>query len=79
MSQDSVEVVRTPLRLRERPRRPLDQRLLVRFPRLAVVSAQLLNRLSPRSRLRRAVLSRASVLAIEDVNRGEYDLALVSN
>jgi ketosteroid isomerase-like protein len=78
MSQDSVEVVRTPLRLRERPSRPLDQRLLVRFPRLAVVSAQLLNRLSPRSRLRRAVLSRASVLAIEDVNRGEYDLALVS-
>jgi hypothetical protein len=79
MSQENVEVVRTPLRLRERSSRPLDQRLVLRFPRLGVVSVQLLTRLSPRSRLRRAALSRASVLAIEDFNRGEYELALVSH
>ena len=78
MSQENVEVVRMPLRVRERSSAPLDQRLVLRFPRVAVLSAQLLDRLSPRSRLRRAAFSRATVLAIEGFNRGEYDMALVA-
>ena len=38
MSQENVEFVRKPLRVRERSSRTLDQRLSLRFPRLAAAS-----------------------------------------
>ena len=69
MSQENVEVVRIPLRDRERSRRALDERLSLRFPRLADANARMISRLPPRSRLRQAVLRRATELSVEAYNR----------
>jgi ketosteroid isomerase-like protein len=77
MSQENVKVVRSPLRVRERSNRTLDQRLAIRFPRLAAANARMLSRLSPSSRLRRAVLTRSVQLASEAYNRRDLD-AVVS-
>jgi ketosteroid isomerase-like protein len=73
MSQQNVEVVRKPLRVRERSRRTLDQRLFLRFPRLAAVNARLIGRLPPRSRLRQAVVWRTARLGLEAYNRRDMD------
>jgi ketosteroid isomerase-like protein len=68
-----VEVVRQPLRARERSQRTLDQRLYLRFPGLASASARRLAKLPPTSHLRRAALRRASRLALEAYNRRDMD------
>lgn len=73
MSRESVEVVRKPLQVRERSRRTLDQRLFLRFPRLAAASFRLITSLPPGSRLRRAALWRAARLGIEAYNRRDMD------
>ena len=73
MSQENVEVVRMPLRARERSSRTLDQRLFLRFPWLGITSAQVLTRLPPRSRLRQAALRRSVRLASEAYNRRDLD------
>jgi ketosteroid isomerase-like protein len=69
MSQENVEIVRKPLRVRERSRRTLDQRLSLRFPRLAAANSRRIARLPPTSRLRQAALWRAARLALEAYNR----------
>jgi ketosteroid isomerase-like protein len=74
MSQENIQVVRKPLRVRERSRRTLDQRLALRFPRLAAASGRLLlGRLPPRSRLRQLALWRAARLGLEAYNRRDMD------
>jgi ketosteroid isomerase-like protein len=73
MSPENVQFVRRPLRVRERSRRTLDQRLLLRFPRLSAASLRLVAKLPPRSRLRQAVLWRAARLALEAYNRRDMD------
>lgn len=78
MSQENVEFVRKPLRVRERSRRTLDQRLNLRLPRLAAAQARLVGRLPLRSRLRQAALGRGARLAAEAVNRGDLDAYLLS-
>jgi ketosteroid isomerase-like protein len=72
-----VEVVRKPVRVRERSSSTLDQRLLLRFPRLAVAYLRLLGRLPPGSRLRQAALWRGIRLAVEAFNRRDLDAVLV--
>ena len=74
MSQGNVEVVRKPLRVRERSRRTLDQRLALRFPGLFAASARLIGHLPPRWRPRQVFLWRAWRLALEAYNR--RDLAV---
>ncbi len=73
MSQENVEIVRKPLRVRERSRRTLDQRLSLRFPRLAAAYVRLIAGLPPRSRLRQAALWRAARLGLEAYNRRDMD------
>jgi ketosteroid isomerase-like protein len=73
MSQENVEVVRKPLRVRERSRRTLDQRLFLRFPRLSAASTRLLFKLPPGSRFRQAALWRAARLGLEAYNRRDMD------
>jgi ketosteroid isomerase-like protein len=68
-----VEIVRKPLRVRERSNRTLDQRLYLRFPRLAAVSFRLITRLPPSSWLRQATLWRAARLGLEAYNRRDMD------
>ena len=81
MSQENVEVVRKPLRVRERSRRALDERLLVRFPRLAAAYvprvARLIDRLPPSSRLRQAMVWRSMRGTMEAWNRRDLDVALL--
>jgi len=74
----NVEIVRKPLHATGRMRRTLDQRLVLRFPRLAGVQARLIGRLPPGSRLRQAVLWRGAQLGIDAYNRRDLR-AVVAN
>ena len=73
MQQETVEIVRKPLRVRERSSRTLDQRLSLRFPRLAAANLRRITKLPPTSRLRQAALWRAARLALEAYNRRDMD------
>jgi hypothetical protein len=68
-----------PLPVRGSSGRTFDQRLLLRFPWLAVMSLRLLDRLPPTSRLRQNVLRRAGRLGIEAFNRRDFDVARVGH
>jgi hypothetical protein len=57
-----------------RQRRTLDERLLVRFPRLARAVGRGFSRLSTHSRLRRAGLVRLASQASSAVNRRDFDV-----
>ena len=77
MSQENVEVVRKPLRVRKQSSRPLDQRLALRFPRLSNAYGRfILNRLPPTSRVRQAAVWRSSRLGMEAFNRRDLDAAV---
>jgi ketosteroid isomerase-like protein len=78
MSEENVEFVRKPVRLGVRSGRTLDQRLALRFPRLAAAYARLIGRLPPRSRLRQAALWRGVRLGVEAFNRRDHDAALAA-
>jgi ketosteroid isomerase-like protein len=73
----SDQIVRKPLRARERSSRTLDQRLMLRFPRLAAASFRLIGKLPPRSRVRQAALWRAIQLAVEAYNRRDLDVVAI--
>ena len=77
MSQENVEIVRKPLRVRDPSSRPLDQRLALRFPRLSnTYSRFILDRLPPTSRLRQVAVWRSSRLGMEAFNRRDIDAAV---
>jgi ketosteroid isomerase-like protein len=78
MSEEHAEVVRKPLRVRERSSRTLDQRLAIRFPKYPRIVSRLVSRLPPRSRLRQAALWRTSRLGIEAFNRQDFEAVLVN-
>jgi hypothetical protein len=73
----SVEIVRQPLRVREPSSRTLDQRLSLRFPRVAAANTRFIGKLSPSSRLRQAALRRAVQLASEAYNRRDLDAVVI--
>jgi hypothetical protein len=77
MSQENVEAVRKPLSARERSSRTLDQRLFLRFPRLAAATFRLIIKLPPGSRLRQAALWRAARLGVEAYNRRDLDAVAI--
>ncbi len=77
MSQENVEIVRKPLGARERSSRTLDQRLLLRFPRLAAAYLRLIDKLPPGSRLRQAAVWRGVRLGLEAYNRRDLDAAVI--
>jgi ketosteroid isomerase-like protein len=79
MSDENIEVVRKPLRVGEGSSRPLDQRLTLRFPRLADAYTRfIIARLPPTSRFRQAAVWRATRLGMEAFNRRDVEAA-VSN
>jgi hypothetical protein len=73
MPQQNMTVVRKPLEAREHSSRTLDQRLFIRFPRLAAASLRRVTKLPPGSRLRQAAVWRAARLAVEAYNRRDMD------
>ena len=77
MSQENVEIVRKPLGVRERSRRTLDERLSLRFPRLAAAFLGRIGKLPPGSRLRQAALWRGVRLSVEAYNRRDLDAVVI--
>src|SRR4051794_518815 len=77
MSQQNVEIVRKPLRARKRLSRTLDQRLSLRFPRLAAACLRRVGKLPPRSRLRQAALVRGAQLGLEAYNRRDLEAVVI--
>jgi ketosteroid isomerase-like protein len=75
MSSD--QIVRKPLQARERSGRTLDQRLSLRFPRLAAANARMIGKLAPSSRLRQSALRRAAQLGMAAYNRRDLDAVVI--
>jgi ketosteroid isomerase-like protein len=75
MSSD--QIVRKPLRVSERSRRTLDQRLSLRFPRLAAAYLRRIGKMPPGSRLRQATLWRDVRLGVEAYNRRDLDAVAI--
>jgi ketosteroid isomerase-like protein len=73
----SGQIVRKPLRVRERSSRTLDQRLSLRFPRLAAAYLRLIGKMPPGSRLRQATLWRGVRLGVEAYNRRDLDAVVI--
>ncbi len=78
MPKETLEPVRQRLSLREQSGRTLDQRLAVRFPWFLDLWSQLIARLPPTSRLRRALLSRAVEIGLDAYNRGDLEVVLLA-
>jgi ketosteroid isomerase-like protein len=76
-AMSSDQIVRKPLRARERSSRTLDQRLFLRFPRLAAANARVIGKLPPSSRVRQAALRRAAQLSLEAYNRRDLDAVVI--
>jgi ketosteroid isomerase-like protein len=78
MPQENVEIVRgvrTPVTVStETRRRTLDERIFVLFPALLPMLASAWSRLPPRSRLRRAWISRIVRQGCEAANRRDFEL-----
>jgi ketosteroid isomerase-like protein len=78
MSEENVEVVRTPLRTRDRSSRTLDQRIALRLPRVAAACFRWVGKLPPSSRVRRASLSRGARIGAEAYNRRDLDAVVIA-
>jgi hypothetical protein len=77
MSQEKAQIVRRPIQVRRVSDRTLEQRLLLRFPRLTAAYVRLIGRLSPSSRLRQAAIGRGVRLGTEAYNRRDLEAAFV--
>lgn len=75
MAEEGVDVVRQPIALRASRRRRLDERLVLRFPRIAYAVTSGVARLRPSSRIRRAIVRYVWRRVLEAGNRGDYEAA----
>jgi len=76
VSPEAIDVVRQPLSARERSRRAPEQWLVPRLPRLFDLGSRVLFRLSPRSRVRRALLRRSVCVGQATYNRRDFEALL---
>ena len=77
MSQENVEATGETICEGRNNDRTIDQRLAVRFPRLAVRCLRLLSRLPRESRLRSAALRRSVRLTSDAYNRRDLDAVVI--
>jgi ketosteroid isomerase-like protein len=75
MSEENVEVVRQSVAVGTHPRRRLEERVALRFPRLLSLVIRAGVRLPPRSRVRQRLLRRAIQLVCEATNRRDFEAA----
>jgi ketosteroid isomerase-like protein len=68
--------VRQKIRVRDRQRRSLDERLMLRFPALARSISARVSRLPPSSWLRQRVLARSVSQGFAATKRGDWEVAL---
>src|SRR5215204_4087534 len=73
------DIVRKPLRVRQRSSRTLGERLSLRFPSLVHASARLISRLPPSSSVRPAVMWRGARQRMDAFNRRDIDAALIGS
>jgi ketosteroid isomerase-like protein len=73
MSRKRADVVRKPLRVSERSRRTLDERLFLRFPQVPKALLHLVAKLPPRSRIRQTLMWRAARAGVEAYNRRDME------
>ena len=73
MSQEKRAVARQSIHLGTHPRRRLDGRMALRFPRALAFLARAVWRLPARSRVRKGLLRRAVRLSFEAINRRDYE------
>ena len=71
------DIVRSPIKATERPRRGLEERLYLKTPGLARRGTKLIMRLGPRSRLRRAALIYGQRTGLEASNREDLEVGLL--
>ena len=76
--QQEVEPVRQSLALAQIPRRRLDERLAVRFPRALNILVRGIQSLQPRSRVRQAMLRLGVQRVIAALNRGDHELTFLA-
>ena len=67
-----AHVVRRHITLRDRPRRSPEERVLLHFPWAATAITRGVFRLSPRSRVRQALIDRFARLGFAALNRGDF-------
>jgi ketosteroid isomerase-like protein len=70
-----AEIARQRLTFRNSARRSLEERLLVRFPGLLRLAARLVDRLPPRSRVRKAAARRATLRGYAAANRADFEVS----
>lgn len=73
MRRHNTQVVRQPIAVGAHPRRRLEERLSLRFPRILTFVARMVFRLPPRSRLRQALIRRGVQRGFEANNRGDFE------
>jgi hypothetical protein len=78
LDRENAQMVRKPLRVRERSSRTFDQRFFLRFPRVNAAFARLISGLPPRSRIRQAVAWRTAQRGVEAVNRHDLNAGMLS-
>jgi ketosteroid isomerase-like protein len=78
MPQQHVEVVRCKLLPRRRPTRTVQERLALRYPWFLALWQRVLARLSPRSRLRQALLTRTLQNGLAAYDRGDIEIVLLA-
>ena len=71
----TLAVVRQTIAVAPRPRRRLEERVLVHLPRMLHFFARLVWRLPARSRVRQLLLRRAVTVSWEAFNRGDFKVA----
>ena len=74
----SSDIVRIPVEPATRPRRTIDERIILRAPILLRVLYRALARRGNRSRLRRAVLVQSQLAGWEAQNRQDWDINLIA-
>ena len=78
MSQENVDAVRQPITLEAHPRRRLEERLALQFPRGVILLVRAVWRLPPHSRLRQAYLRHAVQVGFGALNRGDVEAAVAT-
>ena len=77
--RETRDGVRHKLAVKPRPRRGIEERLIVRAPWVAKLWAWVLARMSPTSRVRQILLVRAVQLGLAAYNRGDLEPVLVAH
>lgn len=78
MSHGNNQVVRQRVTVKPHARRRVDERVAIRFPALAALVLKGFSRMPPESKARRVLLKHFARRAIEAINRGDIEAAVIT-